>query len=198
MTAVLAAGLAVALSGCTAITEQPRVQDAVAVDAAAPATTSALSGSWATGYPRLTDLVEAADVVVIGTVLPGGRTTVIEGLPYLDVRVAVTRWVAGRAGVTGTLTVRQTGGVIGGREVSVEGDPVMHAGERAILFLDRAVDGRRAVLGGPTGRLVIDDDERVRTLPGTSLTEALPDRLSAVVAAVRAAPPSPTTTPARR
>ncbi|MEH0110876.1 hypothetical protein V6N00_14280 [Tersicoccus sp. MR15.9] len=195
----MAAALALTVSGCVpAVTDTPPARDAAAVQVTPPPVAADLSGSWTTGYPRLADLTRAADVVVVGTVLPGARTSVVEGLPFLDTPVAVTRWVAGRAGVTGTLTIRQTGGVVDGRAVTVEDDPLLRAGERAVFFLDQAVDGRRAILSGPTGRLIVDDDERVRTLPGTSLTEPLPPTLTAVVAAIRASPSSSRTTPARR
>ena len=76
-----------------------------------------------------------------------------------------------------SLTLRQTGGVDNGTRYVVEDDPLFQRGEQAVLFLHEFSSGHYYVVGGPSGRFLVQggnvkpvNDEGVH-LPAT-LTES--------------------------
>ena len=118
--------------------------------------------------------------------------------PITTYVVEVERVGRGTASTGEHLTVTQPGGTIsvptlpGGpvltRNVQIEDDSPMHAGERYVLFLKLVNDGSFFVVGGAQGRLSIDGPGNVHPLnPGTPATnahngQALDDFMSEVAA----------------
>jgi len=96
--------------------------------------------------------------------LPTLRTA--SGLPVTSFTFAVERAVRGESRAGGRLTLVQSGGVItattfpGGpvlrRTVELPGEPLLRAGEHALLFLTRSADGTFRMLGAGQGHLIID------------------------------------------
>jgi hypothetical protein len=119
------------------------------------------------------------------------------GTPLTTYVVRVERVVKGNA--RGEIAVSQLGGKVmldsfpGGpklqRTVQFEGDTLMQAGERHVLFLKSAGDGTFFVTGGPQGRLSIDSGGKVHPIDNTAPAlrahagETLEDFLATVEAA---------------
>jgi hypothetical protein len=118
--------------------------------------------------------------------------------PVTSYQIQIERVGRGTASVSEHITVSQPGGTIsvptvpGGpvltRNVQVEDDIPMRAGERYVFFLKRANDGTFFVVGGAQGRLSIDGSGHVHPLnPGAPAThshdgQALDSFLSEVAA----------------
>jgi hypothetical protein len=166
MVAVFAGALL--LSGCASPQAQP------------PTKTTSVSESWAKAYPTLKDLTQSADAIVVGTVEKSAPAAPVDGIPFTNATVAVKSWLKGTRPAA-TITVRQTGG---GSVVVAEGDAIMEPGEESMLFLQKNDDDTYVALSGPTGRLPVSGTS-VKKLPDTSLTEAIPENLPKLVAAVK-------------
>jgi hypothetical protein len=168
MVAVFAGALL--LSGC------------VSPQAQSPTKTTSVSSSWAKAYPTLKDLTRSADAVVVGTVEKSAPAAPVDGIPFTDATVTVKSWLKGTKPAT-TITVQQTGGALKDSVIVPEGDPIMQPGEESMLFLQKNDDGTYVALSGPTGRLPVSGTS-VKKLPETSLTEAIPETLPELIAAV--------------
>jgi hypothetical protein len=81
------------------------------------------------------------------------------------------------------MTVQQTGGALKETVVVVEGDEIMQPGEESMLFLQKNDDGTYVVLSGATGRVPVSGTS-VKKMPDTTLTEAIPETLPELSAAV--------------
>jgi hypothetical protein len=98
------------------------------------------------------------------------------GTPVTTYEVQIQRVLKGS--VTGQINVTQLGGKVsldtfpGGpklqRTVVFEGDTLLNAGERHVLFLKRANDGTFFVVGGPQGRLSIDNTDKLQPIDSTA------------------------------
>ncbi len=104
----------------------------------------------------LTQLVEAADIVVDGTV---DEVRSIEGPEGLERMVLVRVTAAWKGTVDGPVYVRLAGGRMGRTETRVTGVPRVEPGDRLVWFLARHPRGGYAVLGLHQGAL--------RTLSGS-------------------------------
>lgn len=113
----------------------------------------------------LDELAREADLVVVATPTAGRRSFWREGRIYTDVPVAVALVVVGRGPVAG-LVVRLPGGVVGEVAQALPGGPTLDEGAPAVLFLSRARDGVRTVLGLSTGVLPL------RATPGGDVVVA--------------------------
>ena len=169
MVAVFAGALL--LSGCASPQAQP------------PTKTTSVSESWAKAYPTLKDLTQSADAIVVGTVEKSAPAASVDGIPFTDATVAVKSWLKGTKPAA-TITVRQTGGALKDAVVVAEGDAIMQPGEESMLFLQKNDNGTYVTLSGPTGRLPVSGTS-VKKLPDTSLTEAIPETLPELIAAVK-------------
>jgi PKD repeat protein len=88
--------------------------------------------------PTDEQLIAKSPVIVDGTVLSTaavGR----DGSIVTDTRIEVARAVKGDA--AGTITVRETGGIVGDRITKIFGTPEFTAGERVLLFLEPSPRG---------------------------------------------------------
>lgn len=169
MAAVLAGALL--LGGCASPQAQP------------PPRTTSVSTSWARAYPTLKVLTQSADAVVVGTVQKSAPAQPVDGIPFTDATVSVESWLKGSPPAA-TITVRQTGGTLKDSVVVAEDDAIMQPGEESTLFLQKNDDGTYVTLSGPTGRLLVSGAS-VRKMPATSLTEVIPERLAALIDAVK-------------
>ncbi|HLG65772.1 MAG TPA: hypothetical protein VKY19_27880 [Ktedonosporobacter sp.] len=140
--------------------------------------------SWAKFYGSITELKQATglDLVVQGTftAVQGNASSGARNTPLMtnfsftiSKMLLDTHHLSNRSS---SITIRQTGGNIGGTVHQVCGDPLFHVGEKAILFLHRSDAGQYFVVGGPSGRFEVHDglvqpvnDEGVRLPAG--LTE---------------------------
>jgi hypothetical protein len=133
-------------------------------------------------YPTLKDLTQSDDAIVVGTVEKSAPAAPVDGIPFTDTTVTVKSWLQGTKPAA-TITVQQTGGALKESVVVVEGDEILQSGEEPMLFLQKNDDGTHVVLSGPTGRLPVSGTS-VKKLPDTTLTEAIPETLPELIAAV--------------
>lgn len=133
--------------------------------------------SWAMSYGTLGDLAQDADAVVVGTVSDlsyDGRDPQDPTLPLRLYDIHVDRVIAGEA--PGDIVVSQTGGTLDGKKYIVEGDPLIAAGDRVVLYLQRVDSGPSKghyfILGGPQGRLAIGADDVVTRVGDSSVAIA--------------------------
>ena len=140
----------IALAGCSS-SQPPQSSTNVHV--------VSLDASWAKLYHSFTDLKHAADLVVQGTVTQVRQTaSPTDGTPpstdFLFTVSKVLQDPAHRLRGT-TLTLHQTGGRVGNTLYQVDDDPLFQTGEQSILFLHEYQPGFYFVIGGPSGRFVI-------------------------------------------
>ena len=127
--------------------------------------------SWARIYHSFKDLKHDADVVVQGTVTRVIRTEAAspaQKTPYpsTDFLFTVSRVIQDRANylkvnthIVGplsiTLTLHQTGGLVNNVKYQINDDPLFQQGEQYVLFLHQYKPGFYNVIGGPSGRFVV-------------------------------------------
>lgn len=124
-----------------------------------------LEVSWAMGYDDLDSLTRDAVLVVEGHVTRQTNTSTetaeagdVSGtLVFSDFEFEVDETLKGSES-SSSITLHQTGGTVNDRSMEVRDDPLIEVGERYILFLleDPNASGTFYVLGGPAGRLVVD------------------------------------------
>lgn len=129
------------LVSCTHVakTAQPR-----------PEATSALA-SWAHGYKSLEELVSAADIIVVATIVGPAIIDTDGGSEHSvsSMRVeAVLKDYKRRANID-WFSVRQTGTRVA---TNALGDPIFERGQRVVLFMREYRDNVGVVLSGPNGR----------------------------------------------
>ena len=143
----------IALASCSSAPQPPQSNTGVQV--------ISLDASWAKIYHSFTDLKHDADLVVQGTVTRVLQTTApTSGTPpSTDFQFTVSRVLqdpAHRLQGT-TLTLHQTGAKVGNTLYQIDDDPLFQVGEQHILFLHEYQPGDYFVLGGPSGRFVIQN-----------------------------------------
>lgn len=127
----------------------------------------------------MADLARKADTIVLGTVIQqesawNTQHTVI----YTDVTLAVERALTGNPGEL--VTLRITGGKVGGLGMRTSNDAEFYEGERVIVFLDtRAVPS--TVVGMQQGKFTVKDD----MVAGAGETWSLDEFIAAVRTAAR-------------
>ncbi len=122
--------------------------------------TAPIHVSWAQWYRDTQSLKQAADIVVVGTFVGNGTTVTSDkepGIVLTDFPFAVDAVITDpqRRVQAGPITVRQTGGIVGTTRYAVEGDPLFQPAERAVLFLHEYSPGHYYVIGGPSGRFLV-------------------------------------------
>ncbi len=163
----LAAGLAVV--GLLAY-----LQGAPPGTAPSAASTIVLHPSWAMGYGSLDELQAAADLAVVARVnevVADGAGLVVPEIPDTVFRMTIERTLKGTSGPS--ILVIQTGGHLHGIRFVLEGDPLMEAGDRYVLYLTRVPSGPYVerygpdlyfVTGGPDGRFAVAPSGRLTPL----------------------------------
>jgi hypothetical protein len=143
-------GIALVLTGCTQGgqgTPPPTSNSQTFVDV-----------SWAKGYHDLKSLKQDSDIAVVGVIT--GIASVTQdnaGVPDTDFTFAVRQvfWNPQKRPVGFTILLHQTGGVINGQRIEASDDPLFQQGEQAVLFLHEYSPGHYFVIGGPSGRFLI-------------------------------------------
>jgi hypothetical protein len=125
--------------------------------AAAGAQSSGLDVSWAEHYSTVADLKKHSDLAVQGKVAKLiSETTDAKGVPSRKYEFVVSTTILDPkhrlTGTAPTLTLNQTGGLVGGTTFQVADDPLFKIGDELVLFLKEGTPGLYHVVGGPNGR----------------------------------------------
>lgn len=183
----LAISVALLVGGCSSgvsrdITQHGSTADATAVARTGyhPAKTVTYGASWAITYNDLKSLKQAADLGVVGTITRASAVATDQSdLVFTDFVFTIKTALSdpGRRLTGASIIVHQTGGIVGSTLYQMEDDPLFEIGEQAVLFLHEYSPGHYFVVGGPTGRFVVQNgmvgpinDEGIAL--GTSPTEA--------------------------
>jgi hypothetical protein len=134
----------------------------------------ALKGQSVLPAPNHVTALGNADGANSGLITEGRATNVNLGTPITTFGVTVERVLQGNVAAGSQIKVTQAGGHValdtfpGGpklqRTIEFEHDTLMQAGERQVMFLRRANDGSFFVVGGPQGRLTIDQAGKVHPI----------------------------------
>jgi hypothetical protein len=184
-------GLMLSVAAVTACSSSPQ-----RVGAAPASGTIVLHASWADGYPTLGEMKQHAGVIVFGTVAAVAKQGLMDNqgnvtgsllptsVPFTDFSFVVASSIKGKP-LTGTITIRQTGGpMANGQTAVVEDDPLLQVGDQDVLFLREYEPGHFVIMGGPAGRFPVTKGHIVSTMPGTSVRSDPPGELAQFVAAV--------------
>jgi hypothetical protein len=117
-----------------------------------------VDGSWANAFPTTAQMAANADAVVEGTVVDESGVEVspqADNLIYTNYTFKVDKWIRGTG--PSRILIHQMGGSAGLRQVTIPDDPPLSAGDSNILFLMQYATGRYFIMGGPTGRIMIQN-----------------------------------------
>ncbi|GAA1369649.1 hypothetical protein [Catellatospora chokoriensis] len=165
--------------------------------------TVTISGSYP-GYASVKQLWSTADLVIEGTVQPGGRVIVImpvagdgtdpqadpggsldglteeeAGLVYTVRTVLVSRVLKGKASAGQQIEVKEMGGTRNGVRYVEEGATPLTEKSRVLLFLQTYPDSAASLLNPQQARFDLDGAGGYRSLPGNAL-RATPADLDAL------------------
>jgi hypothetical protein len=147
----------------------PTTFQAATATGTASAANSVQHSESAPAIPDLTALTRLANLVVVGRIASPGTTRQVSSggsgisFPVTTYSVDVERVVRGAPPPGTQIVLAQSGNPIAGAPPSAD-DPPLTAGERDVLFLQRADDGTYFLVGGPQGRLTIDAQGNVHTV----------------------------------
>lgn len=139
------------LSGCSSA-------PGASVVSSAPAPTVGMGVSWVEGYNNLADLKAHSAIAVQGRFTRAIAQSSMKTIPITDFEFTVDKVLndPGHLVATGSkLTVRQTGGTVGGVLQQTSDDPLFKISENAVLFLKQPEPGLFYVIGGPSGRFEV-------------------------------------------
>jgi cysteine-rich repeat protein len=110
----------------------------------------------ATTFVRMevSDLTRLSHAVVLGRVRAASGTASPGGAIHIRVTVDVEEALKGSV-ASGSLTLREPGGLVGDTELVVEGAPRLALGERALLFLRAGEDGSLHVTHQAMGKFAV-------------------------------------------
>ena len=147
------------------------------------------ASSAGTVIPKtLDELTEAADYVVVGTVLSQeSRLDDRTGMILTDTTIHVDEPIVGAPG--STLVVTEYGGIVGGKGLAVPGLPTFRVDERVVVFACFDALGLLRTCGAQQGRLAVLLDEHAQStafgdMAGQPIREPL-DVLKARIVAAR-------------
>lgn len=165
---ILAAAILVSVSGCTVGAPE---------NTSAEPTGKVLSPSWAEAYSSVKEMTAHADAVVVGKVTNALGTTVKDGIPYTDFTYEVQTSVKGKHLASSEIQIHQTGGSVDGMIEVVDGDPLLVVGQKSLLYLRQYEEGKYFIIGGPTGRMLVDKENKVSPMPEGAARDGLPAQL---------------------
>lgn len=119
-----------------------------------------IAASWARSYGDLKSLKHDADIAVAGTIASvAGTSSDAVGVVATDFVFSINRSIFNPHGqaLGATITLHQTGGIVGDTRYEMEDDPLFQPGEQLVLFLHQYSAGHYYVIGGPTGRFEVRD-----------------------------------------
>jgi len=129
--------------------------------------------SWPVYYESIGRLVDDADLVLMGTVTGVVGTSEEVGEPMGDAiplivsthySISVNQIFRRSIASADEIIVTQTGGSAGDRIYETADDPLFAVGDTYLMFVreggvDSIYDNQFVVLGGPQGRMVVEDDK---------------------------------------
>lgn len=139
------------LSGCG--------QQATSQTQVAKTNTVVMDSSWAEYYKTLKDLKGHTDVAVQGTFTSVVRTVVEpKEQIYTDFAFKITKTVySHQTPAASVITIQQEGGLYKNTLYRESDDPRFQIGEQSFLFLREIAPNLYVVIGGPTGRFIIQN-----------------------------------------
>jgi hypothetical protein len=166
---------------------------------AAPASNPAPAAATADG--KKADALKSPDAAAQLPALSGKVVNTIPGTPFTTFDIQVERVLRGQVAAGSQIQVTQPGGHVTlstipnvaaadlHRTVEFEHDTLMQAGDKHVMFLQRAGDGSYFVLGGPQGRFSLDRGGKVHPIdPATPASRGRDGQLLETLAGeVRAA-----------
>jgi hypothetical protein len=117
-----------------------------------------MAASWAHSYRDLKSLKRDADIAVAGTITSvAGTSSDTVGVVATDFVFSINQSIFNPHGqaLGATITIHQTGGIVGNTRYEMEDDPLFQTGEQVVLFLHEYSVGHYNVIGGPTGRFEV-------------------------------------------
>jgi len=126
------------------------------------------------------DALKTSDSLARMPALSGKVVNTIQGTPFTTFDIKVERVLHGNVAAGSQIVVTQPGGhvtlsTIPGvsatdlhRTVEFEHDTLMQAGDKHVMFLQKANDGTFFVIGGPQGRLSVDRAGKVHPIDPAS------------------------------
>ncbi|HEY7349077.1 MAG TPA: hypothetical protein VH599_12260 [Ktedonobacterales bacterium] len=151
--------LLVGLGGCdqssSAASQQPSYSRVVTLDA-----------SWSVLYSDVKSAKAASDVVVLGAIASIKRVGFTkndqgqdDGIVFTDYVFTIERTIVDERRLlkSPTILIHQTGGILDGTKYEIQDDPLFQAGEHALLFLHIYKSGYAFIVGGPSGRFLVQN-----------------------------------------
>lgn len=123
--------------------------------------TVSIDASWSMLYGNVQSAKAAADVVALGTIESIKNVTQSgPGLIFTDFVFKIEQSIVDPHHMLSgsTIIVHQTGGVVNGVQYEVEDDPLFQINEHALLFLQIYQPGYAFVIGGPSGRFIVQNN----------------------------------------
>ncbi len=117
--------------------------------------------SWAIMYNDVKSAKDASGLVVLGTIESVKNVTNSgNGLvsTYFVFKIEQTVIDTHHLLQGATIIVHQTGGITNGTKYEVSDDPLFQINERALLFLRIYQPGYAFVVGGPSGRFIVENN----------------------------------------
>lgn len=129
------------------------------------------SASWANAYPTVEQMTEQADLVARSTIT--GIVSVdrdANGI-YTTYSARIDSGLKYAGDLPEEIRIRQLGGELDGTSYIADDDPLLTIGEESVLFLHEFAPGNFFIVGGPTGRLPIENN-LIAPLPDSALVDA--------------------------
>ncbi len=125
--------------------------------------TVAMQASWAIMYNDVKSAKAASDAVLLGTIesvkrVTGGGSAV--GVVATDFVFKIEQTIVDAHHLLygSTIIIHQTGGITNSTKFEVSDDPLFLVNEHALLFLRIYQPGYAFVVGGPSGRFIVENN----------------------------------------
>lgn len=119
-----------------------------------------LCPSWGRSYDSddgsFDTMTKESDLIALITVNGIERTYGMEGLPFTEFNVSIDKPIY-QAEKGGKFIIVMTGQETDTEIIEIPNDPLMMAGDKALVFCKKNDDGTYRILGGPQGRFAYKD-----------------------------------------
>lgn len=122
---------------------------------------SGYHASWIYNYKDISEIQDASDLIIIGTVTKSAQEKSDEpgnNLIFTRFTVSIDQVISGKTSLK-EVSVRQLGGQDGSELVEIQDDPLMTMDSEVILFLKEYEPNKFKIIGGPQGRFIIENDK---------------------------------------
>jgi hypothetical protein len=144
-----------------------------------PPSPDAMQATWADQYVTLREMASDVDAIVLATVQatqPGRQIITGSGsvLPFTLVNLQVARSIRGNLGEGEVFTLEQTGGDVGDRSFSIQGDGGPYTpGAQVLLFLKQQPETDYFYLVNPQGRFSVQQGQLMAADPEDPVSQRL-------------------------